>query len=528
MVTAKGAIKAGIMLPVLALPATALAKKQPNIIFFLIDDNGWVDRQVAYGGEVYPNNLRFDTPNECRLASEGVIFGNAYACPVSTPTRASLITGTNAARARITNWTSPTANVPSDAVGGSKDMTVPGAPAEGDRLWHGEWNWNGVSPVEGVPNTLYAKPLPQLLKEAGYYTIHVGKAHWAPSGTPGSNPYNMGFCVNVAGTEAGMPRSYQGRDNYGNTPEKWNYAAVQNMEEYYGTDTHLTEALTREALKVLDYPVSHGQPFYLYMAHYATHTPIQADERFFKKYRGRGMDKGQARYASMCEGVDKSLGDLYAYLEEHNLLDDTIIILMSDNGGNADVKAKGGVPHTQNAPLREGKGSLYEGGIRVPLAIRWPGKVKAGSRIDAPVMCEDLFPTMLHMAGISSYNVPQPVDGIDLVPVIRGKATPDPERAVIFNYPHKWKPEYRPEVDFMSSIRKGDWKLVYVMWEGRLELYNLREDIGETRDVASEHPDIVAALAKELSDSLRSWDCPQPIKTATGTPVPMADELVRK
>ena len=146
-----------------------------------------------------------------------------------------------------------------------------------------EWNINGMSPVEGVESTLYATPLPKLLREQGYYTIHVGKAHWASAGTPGASPYNMGYNVNVSGTVAGMPRSYQSEDNYGNTPELWNMLAVQNMTEYYGTGVHLTEALTREALKTLDYPVANGLPFYLYFAHYATHTPIQRDPRFIQK-----------------------------------------------------------------------------------------------------------------------------------------------------------------------------------------------------------------------------------------------------
>lgn len=157
-----------------------------------------------------------------------------------------------------------------------------------------------------------------------------------------------------------MPRSYRSEENYGNTPEKWNMLAVQNMTEYYGTGVHLTEALTREALKTLDYPIRHGEPFFLYMAHYATHTPIQSDDRFIQKYLDAGMDKGQARYASMIEGVDKSLGDLLDYLKERGIEKNTVVLFMTDNGGNSENKQKGGVLHTQNKPLREGKGSCYE------------------------------------------------------------------------------------------------------------------------------------------------------------------------
>ena len=157
---------------------------------------------------------------------------NAYACPVSTPTRTSLITGVNAAHSHITNWTSTTRDTPSDATGGAEAMMQSGVNNDmSGRFSRPEWNINGMSPVEGVESTLYATPLPQLLRDAGYYTIHVGKAHWASAGTPGASPYNMGYNVNVSGNVAGMPRSYQSEDNYGNTPQLWNYLAVQNMTE---------------------------------------------------------------------------------------------------------------------------------------------------------------------------------------------------------------------------------------------------------------------------------------------------------
>ena len=260
--------------------------------------------------------------------------------------------------------------------------------------------------------------LPQLLKDAGYFTIHVGKAHWASAGTPGASPYNMGFVVNVSGNVAGMPRSYQSEENYGNTPEKWNMLAVQNMTEYYGTGVHLTEALTREALKTLEYPIRHGEPFFLYMAHYATHTPIQPDKRFIQKYLDAGMDKGQARYASMVEGVDKSLGDLLDYLKEMGVEKNTVVVFMTDNGGNSENKQKGGVLHTQNKPLREGKGSCYEGGVRVPLMFRWPGRVAPNTRVNTPVIVEDLFPTLLEVAGVRNPRVVQAVDGESLVKLV--------------------------------------------------------------------------------------------------------------
>ena len=521
--------------------------ERPNIIFFLVDDMGWVDSSVPYDGNIYPNNLRFNTPNMERLARRGTIFSNAYACPVSTPTRTSLLSGMNAAHTGITNWTSPVKDTPSDATGGAVAMMAPGSVGQQGGmdiypegyLTRPDWTLNGMSPVPGVDSTLYATPMVQLLKDAGYFTIHVGKGHWASAGTPGASPYNMGFVVNVAGNVAGMPRSYQGEDNYGNTPERWNYLAVQNMTEYYGTHTHLTEALTREALKTLDFPVENGIPFYLYMSHHGTHTPIQRDDRFVEKYLEAGMDEGQARYASMVEGIDKSLGDILNYLDDKGIADNTAIIFMTDNGGNSENVQKGGVPHTQNLPLREGKGSVYEGGIRVPLIVCWPGKVPAGAREDTPAIAEDLFPTILDIAGVS-YDEPgaivQELDGQSLIPEItagesvlkgaaEGGAGSGAERALIFHYPHQWKPYRLDDIDYLSAVRKGDWKLVYRMREARLELYNLREDIGETHDLAAENPQKCAELATILSDKLREWGSPMPFNPATGKPVPFPDEL---
>ena len=534
-----------------AICATAAActngkngSEKPNIIFFLVDDMGWVDSSVPYDGNVYPNNQRFNTPNMERLARQGTIFSSAYACPVSTPTRTSLLSGMNAAHTGITNWTSTVKDTPSDATGGAVAMLAPGSANGQSALANGgtdgrpvypegyltrpDWTLNGMSPIPGIDNTVYATPMVQLLKDAGYFTIHVGKGHWAASGTPGASPYNMGFVVNVAGNVAGMPRSYQGEDNYGNTPQLWNYLAVQNMTEYYGTHTHLTEALTQEALKTLDYPVENGIPFYLYMAHHGTHTPIQRDDRFIDKYLEAGMDESQARYASMVEGIDKSLGDILDYLEAKGISDRTAIIFMTDNGGNSENVQKGGVPHTQNLPLREGKGSVYEGGIRVPLIVCWPGKVKAGARDDAPAIAEDLFPTILDIAGVS-YDKPgeivQELDGKSLIPELTGKAEADGERALVFHYPHQWKPYWLDDIDYLSAVRKGDWKLVYRMRDERLELYNLKEDIGETRDLAAENPEKCAELAGILSDRLREWNSPMPFNPAEGRNVPYPDDI---
>lgn len=534
----------------LAVPLAACTpeEERPNIVLFLIDDLGWLDTSVAFGEEVYPFNLRHDTPNLAALAEQGATMTSAYVCPVSTPTRTSIMSGMHAAHTRITNYTSVNKDWNPDAT------DTPSA-QEKDVLNRTDWNINGITPSGGLDRAVHVTPYPQILKDNGYYTIHVGKGHWAPNGTPAANPYNMGFCVNVAGQVAGKPRSYYGEENYGNTPEKWNFFSVQNMSEYYGTSTHLTEALTLEAIKTLDYPIDNGMPFYLNFCHHAVHTPIHRDPRFFQKYVDRGMDEGQARFASMCEGMDKSLGDLMAYLEKRGVLDNTAIIFMSDNGGNSENLSKGGERHTQNSPLREGKGSCYEAGIRVPMVVYWKGKISAGVRLNTPVMAHDLYPTILEMAGIDSYKSVQKIDGQSIVRLLtegskcvakavkEGKITNqkqanafvidkeisgiDPQREVLSHYPHQWKPYQLHDIDYLSSLRKGDWKIVYRHREQTLELYNITEDITERKDLSAQYPDKLAEMADALTAQLEGYDALLPTFRATGERIPMPNQLIK-
>lgn len=498
----------------ISLPSQSLAQQQqqPNIIVFLVDDMGWMDTSVPFGDSVMALNRRYHTPNMERLASEGMKFTNAYATPVCTPSRISMLTGMNAVHHQVTNWTSVVKDKPSDY--------------EDQQFNRIEWNHNGYSPLPNVPHTVYATALPALLKDAGYFTVHVGKAHWGSQGNAGSNPLNLGFMVNVAGNSIGHPQSYYGKDNYGNIPGKFTYNAVQGLSEYYGTDTFLTEALTLEALKSINQAALTKQPFYLHLAHYAIHTPIQGDERFVEKYNE--LDPREAKYASLIEGMDKSLGDVMDYLEKNKLVDNTVILFMSDNGGLSLDNARGGDAHTQNLPLRAGKGSVYEGGIREPMIVKWPGVVRANTQSNQPVIIEDFFPSILEIARVVNPTLIQEVDGVSFVPLLKGEKYLNEDRNLIWNYPHKWINKDGPGINFFSAMRQGKWKLVYDYRKEQLELYNLEKDLGEHVNLVSKEKIIVKKLAKELTTQLKKWNAVMPTKKIDGKPVSWPDETLKR
>jgi arylsulfatase A-like enzyme len=500
-----------LMFFVATVTAQTSKSQRPNIVIFLVDDMGWQDTSVPFWSQTTTLNKRYRTPNMERLAASGVKMTNAYATPVCTPTRVSMLTGMNAAHHHVTNWTSPVRNNNTDA--------------QDDQMAPATWNINGLSHVAGVPGTVHATPFPALLKDAGYFTIHVGKAHWGSSGTPGSNPYNLGFMVNVAGHAAGHPQSFLSEDNYGNVPLKPTIQAVPDLQEYHGTGTFLTEALTLEALKALDAPIKNKQPFFLHLSHYAVHVPIMADPRFLQKYLDAGLDTIEAKYATLVEGMDKSLGDLMYYLEQKKVDQNTVIIFLSDNGGLSTKPSRGGIAHTQNLPLKAGKGSMYEGGIRNPMIVKWPGVVKPGTINPHQVIVDDLLPTVLEMAQLKNYKTLQTVDGRSFVSLLKKPDMAIAERELIWHYPDKWIANDGPGINYKSAIRKGDWKLIYHMRTGKKELYNLKDDIGELNDLATAHPDKLKALSNALSNQLRKWDAPMPGMKSTGKPVPWPDEL---
>ncbi len=466
-------------------PATA----PPNLVVFLVDDLGWQDTSVSFGGPRLPAHAAFRTPNLERLCAEGTRFTQAYSHCVCSPTRVSMMTGANPARHRVTNWTLHR-DRPTD--GKQEVLRLP------------EWNVNGLSPEPGVPRSFQAQTLAQVLREVGYRTIHVGKAHLGAKGTPGEDPRNLGFDVNVAGHAAGAPASYQGMDGYagkGGDPV-WN---VPGLESYHGTETFLTDALTTEALRAMDEATALGKPFFLHLSHYAVHTPLQPDARFVERYRAMGLDEKEARYASLVEGMDHSLGRLLAFLDARGLTGNTLVLFTSDNGGLS-ATARGGTPHVHNAPLRSGKGSAYEGGTRVPLAVRWPGRTTAGTATDQQVIAEDLFATLGDAAGAPTACP----DGISWLPVLAGQTLP--QRDLLWHYPNHWGSK-GPGIGAHSAIRSGDHKLVWFHASGRFELYDLANDPGEQRDLAASDPARTAQLRTQLRQRLTETGAQLPTRT---------------
>jgi arylsulfatase A-like enzyme len=474
--------------------------RKPNIILFLIDDMGWQDTSVPFWKQKTNLNEIYRTPNMEALASMGVKFTNAYACPVCSPTRVSLLTGVNSARHQVTNSVLRK-DVAPDKTHPSLDLP--------------KWNVNGLSSHPGIENTCYFKPLPEFLHEAGYYTIHVGKAHWGAQGTPGENPLNLGFDLNIAGHAAGSPGSYYGSHNFSDYLVTGSRTRdVPGLEKYFGKDIYLTEALTLEAITAINQAVSKENPFFLYMAHYGVHAPFEKDDRFYQKYIDAGLSQFDASYASMIEGIDKSLGDIMRELKKLDIEDKTIIIFTSDNGASKLVR--------NNYPLRGCKETPFEGGIRVPMLVFWPGVTVQNATCNTPVIIDDLFPSVLEMAGINNYSqVGGKIDGKSFVPLLKGKPDKDTSRQFVWHYPH-----FR-ETEPFSVIRKGDWKLIFWYKDKKRELYNLKDDISETNDLSTVNIHETKELSKELANYLRKVNAGRPSYKDSGRKCNWPDELNR-
>ncbi len=326
---------------------SAAAPAQPNVIVFLVDDMGMMDTSVPFltdssgAPKRYPLNDYYRTPGMERLAARGIRFNQFYAMSVCSPTRVSILTGQNAARHRTTNWINP-----------RNDNAGPnGAP---------DWNWAGLKKGDVT--------LPGVLRTSGYRTIHVGKGHFGPDDHEGSEPLNLGFDVNIAGASFGAPGSYYGEKNYGKGTKR-SHHAVPHLEKYHGTKTFLTEALTIEAKKAVATNVANGQPFFLYFAHYAVHAPFDSDPRFAAHYKDSGKSAPAQAFATLIEGMDKSLGEMLDQLDELGIADNTLIFFLGDNGSDAPLGHQHDVACA--APLRGKKGAHYEGGMRVPFIAAW-------------------------------------------------------------------------------------------------------------------------------------------------------------
>jgi len=259
------------------------------------------------------------------------------------------------------------------------------------------------------------------------------------------------------------------------------------------------------------------------MSHYAVHTPLEADTRFYEKYKKQGLEEPEARFASMVEGMDKSLGDLMAFLSASNLEKNTIIIFMSDNG-SLSATARGGQKHTHNSPLKSGKGSAYEGGIREPMLVKWTNQVIPGSVCNQPLIIEDFFPGILEMAGIQKKKTVQEIDGKSFIPLLKQKGKTPSNRIFVWHFPNKWGPS-GPGIGTTSTIRQGDWKLIYWYKDGKKELYRLDNDLGENVDLAMDYPQKVKELSTLLGEYLRKVGADRPLFKQTNQAAPWPDEI---
>lgn len=438
--------------------AARAAAPRPNILLILADDLGWSDLGCQGAGLL-------ETPHLDRFAAESVRFAQAYAMCVCSPTRATLMTGKHAARLRYTIWSEGARQ------GGPKNRRLRDAPS----IWN-------------LPHS--ETTLARHLKNAGYRTALVGKWHL---GDPEHDPASHGFDTNLGGSEWGAPHTfwwpYRGQGRFGQEPRH-----VPHLEAGGQPGEYLTDRLTGEAIQLLE--KAGGQPFFLYLAHHAPHTPIEAkpeDVAFFDAKLQPGMNQRHAVYAAMVKNLDENVGRLLAHLQARGLDRNTIVIFASDNGGftGPDKWSGRDEPVTSNAPLRSGKGSLYEGGIRVPLMIRWPGATARGAVCNEPVILTDLFPTLLAAAGLP--QSPDAPDGLDLAPLLRNPAARLERDALFFHYPH-----YYATTSPVSAVRQGDWKLLEYFEDRHVELYDLGEDPGETRDLAAQRPGQADALRARL------------------------------
>ncbi len=440
----------GILVSISSPDIARAAEARPNVVLILADDLGWADLG-CYGSKFH------QTPHLDRLASEGMRFTHAYAaCPVCSPTRAAVLTGKYPQRFNLTDWLPGRADQPAQRL---------------------------KRPVIRQELPLEAVTLAEVLKDAGYVTGHIGKWHL---GGKGFEPTQQGFLTNIGGDHTGTPLSYF-------APFQRNGRFMPGLETAPDGE-YLTDRFAAEAEKFLDQ--HHDKPFFLYLPHNAVHTPLQARQDKIDQFKPAAEKSGVGTqrnpvYAAMLASLDDAVGRVLKKLDDLKLTDKTLIIFTSDNGGLATLEGMP-APATINSPLREGKGYLYEGGIRVPLLVKWPGRIKPA--VNSSAVCSiDLFPTITEAClGKPAADV----DGVSLLPVLEGKGAV-PNRDLFWHYPHYANQGSRPG----AAIRSGEFKLIEFYENGRRELFNVAQDAGEGRNLALDQP----TLVEELSKKLEAW-----------------------
>ena len=433
---------------------SSFADKPLNVVFFLIDDLGWKD--IGASGSNY-----YKTPHIDQLAKEGMRFTNGYAaCNVCSPTRAAIMAGKYPARLLLTQW-----------------------------LPSGRWD----AKKNKLQEARYLSNLPleeftvaEALREGGYKTAFMGKWHLGP--LPYYYPEHQGFDINVAGRDYGAPGSYwypfEGSWRIPTTDLKvFKESPIEGKEGDY-----LTDRLMEEGDKFIR--ENSEKPFFLMMSLYAVHSPLQGKPEKVARYEKvpKEQRQGDPRYAAMVETVDDGVGRLMTALREMEIEESTLVIFTSDNGGMSKA--------TDNSPLRANKGSNYEGGMRVPVIVKWPGVTEPGSISDEPVISTDFYPTILGATGLPKRPL-QHVDGVDLSSVLKGRSRID-RPSLFWHYPHY---NQHPENFPATVIRKGHWKLIEILDTGELELYNLALDVGEQNNLADAHSGLTQSLLAEM----RAW-----------------------
>ena len=486
-----------IRFPIFAILALLLAtscatKKKatppPNIIVFLIDDMGLMDTSLPFltdgkgNLEKYPLNDFYITPHMEKLAAQGTRFTNFYAQSVCSPSRTSIMTGQNSARHGVTNWIHPESN---------------------NRTQFGptNWNWKGL--------TKSSVTLPKLLQQNGYKTIHVGKAHFGPMNSEAEDPLNIGFDINIGGSSIGQPGSYLGTEGFGLTGGD-KPRAVPGLEKYHGKDIFLTEALTLEANLAITKAKEEGKPFFLNMSHYAVHAPFYSDPRFAEHYVDSGKSEEAQAYATLIEGMDKSLGDIMKHVKELGLGENTIILFLGDNGSDAPLPIEN--DYSSSSPLKGKKGNHWEGGMRVPFIAAWvTPNDKESNQEKLPIAQNavqeqlgsilDIFPTLTHLTKVAP---PEGyiLDGFDLHDQFNGKLNQKRDELFLNHFPHG---DHRS--NYFTTLVKSDWKIVYHYQpesSPRYELFNLKADPFEKNDLSGTNPEQLKIMMTVLSEEMKN------------------------